>query len=246
MARDFSASYLQYADNPALDFTTEMTIAAWFNADSWAAGASEMVRKDGNYILRYEGGLSTSRFIWFDGSLVRYVEGGGAVSTGAWRHLVGQASANDAYRLYLDGTSAGGSPTTFTGASRTLTNPLLMGSNGSGAQHLDGRLAEVGIWVAVLDTAEVAALAKGCSPALIRPASLRFYAPLIRDGNDLKIGLIPSVSGTVNVVDHPRVVRRYRGFIGAAATSPPPPPAGFVQRRTHIHLGTRTGSRQVA
>jgi hypothetical protein len=53
----------------------------------------------------------------------------------------------------------------------------------------DGRTAEVGIWNAALTAAEIASLAKGMTPDKIRPQSLVFYAPLVRDLIDVRGGL---------------------------------------------------------
>ena len=55
--------------------------------------------------------------------------------------------------------------------------------------YCDGSLAEAAIWNAALSDAEVAALATGVSPLLVRPGSLVFYAPLARDLLDRVGGL---------------------------------------------------------
>lgn len=48
----------------------------------------------------------------------------------------------------------------------------------------------------VLDSAEIAALAKGFPPHLVRPAFLEFYAPLARDVRCLKGNALNALSGT--------------------------------------------------
>ena len=66
-------------------------------------------------------------------------------------------------------------------------------------------MAEVGIWNAALTAAEVASLAKGMTCDKVRPQSLVFYAPLVRDLIDQKGGLIITNNNTATVAVHPRV-----------------------------------------
>lgn len=69
----------------------------------------------------------------------------------------------------------------------------------------DGLIAEVGIWNAALTPAEVASLAKGMTCDKIRPQNLAFYAPLVRDLNTQKGGLIITNNNGATVATHPRV-----------------------------------------
>jgi hypothetical protein len=59
------------------------------------------------------------------------------------------------------------------------------------------------VWNAALTDAEVAILATGFSPKKVRPQSLVFYAPLVREVRDLVGGVALSDTGTT-VADHPR------------------------------------------
>ena len=70
---------------------------------------------------------------------------------------------------------------------------------------LTGRIAEVGIWNAALTAAEVASLADGMTCDKVRPQSLVFYAPLVRDLIDVKGGLTITNNNTATVAAHPRV-----------------------------------------
>ena len=69
----------------------------------------------------------------------------------------------------------------------------------------DGAIAEVGIWNDDLTAAEVASLAKGMTCDKIRPQSLVFYAPLVRDLIDQKGGLAITNNNAATVSNHPRV-----------------------------------------
>ncbi len=82
--------------------------------------------------------------------------------------------------------------------------PQINGRNG--ANNLSSfSTAEVGIWNAALTAAEVAALAKGMTCDKVRPQSLVFYAPLVRDLVDQKGGLTITNNNGATVANHPRI-----------------------------------------
>ena len=69
----------------------------------------------------------------------------------------------------------------------------------------DGKLAEVGIWNVALTAAEIASLAKGMTCDKVRPQSLVFYAPLVRNLQDVRGGLTITNNNTATVATHTRV-----------------------------------------
>jgi hypothetical protein len=69
----------------------------------------------------------------------------------------------------------------------------------------DGKFAEVGIWSAALTVDEIRSLSKGMTCDKVRPQSLVFYAPLVRDLIDYKGGLTITNNNTATVAVHPRV-----------------------------------------
>ena len=73
------------------------------------------------------------------------------------------------------------------------------------ASYFSGGLAETAIWNAALTGGEVASLAKGFKPTRVRPQSLVFYAPLVRDLQDLRGALTITNNNSATVADHPRV-----------------------------------------
>jgi len=73
--------------------------------------------------------------------------------------------------------------------------------------YLAGSIAETAIWNVELTAAEIASLAAGFTPDQIRPQSLQFYAPLIRNLADLRLGrTITNVNGAT-VSTHPRIIQ---------------------------------------
>jgi hypothetical protein len=67
-----------------------------------------------------------------------------------------------------------------------------------------GDFAELGMWQASLTAEEVSSLAKGMTCEKIRPQSLVFYTPLIREIQDLARGMTLTDTSTT-VSNHPRV-----------------------------------------
>jgi hypothetical protein len=127
--------------------------------------------------------------------------------TGQWQHGAAIFTSNTSRTIYLDG---GNSVTNTVSASGTPTfNKVGIGIyfNGAGSpsSYLDGRIAEVGIWNAALTAAEIASLAKGMTCDKVRPQSLVFYAPLVRDLIDQKGGLVITNNNAATVANHTRV-----------------------------------------
>jgi hypothetical protein len=67
-----------------------------------------------------------------------------------------------------------------------------------------GDFAELGMWQATLTAEEIASLAKGMTCDKIRPQSLVYYTPLIRDIQDLARGMALTNTDST-VANHPRV-----------------------------------------
>ena len=70
---------------------------------------------------------------------------------------------------------------------------------------MNGDIAEVGIWNIALTADEIASLAKGITCDKIRPQSLVFYAPLVRNLQDVKGGLTITNNNGATVSNHPKV-----------------------------------------
>jgi len=128
-------------------------------------------------------------------------------SSSVWTHACGVVSSNTSRTAYLNGASSGTNSTTVSvgapvqasiGAQRFSSFP-------TGASFTTGLIAEVGIWNAALTAAEIASLAKGMTCDKVRPQSLVFYAPLVRDLIDQKGGLTITNNNAATVANHTRV-----------------------------------------
>jgi hypothetical protein len=98
--------------------------------------------------------------------------------------------------------------TTIADATGTAFTSMAIGRRhvvGTTPNYFNGQIAEVGIWTAALTASDILSLSQGASPSLVRSDSLAFYAPLIRDLNDLRGGLAITNNNGATVVDHPRI-----------------------------------------
>jgi hypothetical protein len=124
-----------------------------------------------------------------------------AFGTSAFQHLCGVFTSTTSRRGYLDAVGVNNTQTVSTGAG---TYRIDLGSCRA-LSHVDGRIAEAAIWNAALTDAEVTSLYKGFKPYRIRPQSLVFYAPMVRNVMDCKGGLSITTTGSPAVAAHPRV-----------------------------------------
>lgn len=150
-------------------------------------------------------------------------------TTNAWNHCCAVYKNATDQRVYLNGDTANrGQNTTNINWSGnvddTAIGVLRISINYGG---FDGELAHVAAWNAELDEDEVVALSMGFSPLLVRPGSLVYYFPMLRDINDVMGtstmtadpgGGFPAVNGDVA----PAIFYPTTPQIGLAAAGAPP------------------------
>jgi hypothetical protein len=131
------------------------------------------------------------------------------ISANTWHHFCAVFGSTTSRSVYLDGankvTDSANRPAP-TGVNRVAVGvDFVSGSAGNPlAPSGTGLIAEVGIWNVALSDEDVAALAKGIPPIMIRPQNLVAYLPLIRDLIDLK-GNAFAITGSLTAADHPRM-----------------------------------------
>ncbi len=217
-----------------------LTMACWFNVTNITVGHELMAIADGasarngRFDLSASGGLAGDPIqtaIW-DSVAVDAAESTTGYSADTWHHAAGVHIDASNRTAYIDGGSAGSSVETVTPVS---IDRLRIGStaDSSPAVFTNGSIAEAAIWNVALSAAEVAILAKGYSPLLVRPSGLVFYAPLIRD---VSAGAWPELIGGVALTElntptvgvHTRVYYPSVPMIGFAAAGAPPVGGGGV------------------
>jgi hypothetical protein len=215
MAYDFNGTnqFLSIAAAPVLN--PPLTLACWFNSTNTTniqalvcINATSTVDR---HVLYARGDVAG------DPVRMQSANQGGAngnadttsgYSSGAWAHACGVVSSNNNRTAYINGGSSG----TNTTSAALSTSPVQCSIAAqrfslflNGASFASADIAEVGIWNAALTAAEIASLADGMTCDKVRPQSLVFYAPLVRDLIDYKGGLTITNNNTATVANHPRV-----------------------------------------
>jgi hypothetical protein len=127
----------------------------------------------------------------------------GAYSPSTWIHLCGVFTSVSSRSLYVNGSLVN-TNTGIAGSSNSYTR-ITIGANHTQTSFAAAQIAEVGIWNAALTADEIASLAKGMTCDKVRPQSLVFYTPLVRNLQDVKGGLTITNNNTATVAAHPRV-----------------------------------------
>lgn len=129
----------------------------------------------------------------------------GTVNFNSQNHVSAVFATATSRTGYLDGVAGVENTDSRTPTSGNL-NQVRIGSWATGNSVLmNGDISETAIWNVALTAAEITSLSKGFKPYRIRPQSLVFYAPLIRNLQDTKGALAITNNNTATVAVHPRV-----------------------------------------
>ena len=128
----------------------------------------------------------------------------GTATPGAdqWWNGLALFSSTTSRNAYVDTTASTTNP-----LSRSVTTEISIriGRRALG-NPFTGQLAEFAIWNAALNDSEINSLAKGFKPPRIRPQSLLYYVPLVRNVQEVRSGITFTASANApTVYDHPRV-----------------------------------------
>lgn len=131
------------------------------------------------------------------------------VSAGVWIHAAGTVTSATARAAYLNGGGKGTNATsrTATGINRIGAGKAL-GTGTFGPVGSNSVIAELGFWNQALTDAEIASLAAGASPMLVRPSALVAYWPLVgvnSPENNIVANNSLTITGTLPVSPHPRM-----------------------------------------
>ena len=211
MAYDFNGTnqYLSTASAPVT--AMPLTMACWHRPAQTAAARAVLAISTigGGGVGRFQ----ISQLVSPAGTTASSVTDGGtavdAVATktlvaNTWYHSAAVFTSSSNRSAFIDGSETNN---TVSNVGPTAPDQFLVGSRYAAAfgAYFDGDIAEVGIWNAALTAAEVASLADGFTCDKVRPQSLVFYAPLIRNLQDVRGGLTITNNNTATVANHPRV-----------------------------------------
>lgn len=208
---DASTQYLQHA--AAVVSGAPLTMACWFNVNDATInnGLMGIGRQavDSHYFFMGANGAIGGDPVQVQarGTTVAAAVTTAGFSANTWNHAAGVFSAADSRAVYLNGGNKGTNTTSQTPESLDRTTIGALNNGGSIIVRCSGLIAEAGIWSAALTDAEVASLADGVSPLLVRPESLVAYWPLIgRTSPEIDVvgGFGMTVTGAV-AAEHPRI-----------------------------------------
>jgi hypothetical protein len=210
MAYDFVRASSQSITAGAPVTAYPLTIATWFNRTTLTSDTLFLVSLD--FISGVEfhaiflpGNTNAVAARTFSGGNVGTGQSTTTFTTGEWNHGAGVFTNSTSRTAYLN---AGGANTNASDITPSSINNTTIGgryASGSIGNYANALIAEVGIWNAALTQPEIASLSKGMTCNLVRPQSLVFYAPLIRNLQDVKGGLTLTNNNGTAVANHPRV-----------------------------------------
>jgi len=108
-------------------------------------------------------------------------------SSGAWHHFAAVFAATNDRRAFFDGGNKGTNSSSVTPAGLDGCS-IGRACDSTPGYYTTGRIAEAAAYSAALTDAEVAVLALGICPLLVRPASLAAYWPLVRNEDQDRVG----------------------------------------------------------
>jgi hypothetical protein len=179
MARSFTSNYITTAHRGSSN-TSNCTVAAWLNPS--ALGAVDRFWFGNGLVNNNSGwGAFTSTTV-SAGNLAVYVIGAGNQSFGTgiplntWSHVAIVLGTSNAFSLYINGVFQ----STITAAAPTspVEDSCAIGGSPGFVSYYAGLMADVAFWSVVLSATEIAGLAKGIRPYVIRPGSLSLWLPL--------------------------------------------------------------------
>lgn len=192
MARDLPGSagnYISIPHNAAFSISgTALTLAAWVNPDGTGGGKvlAKLATTDtgGGYQIGVSAAPNKAYVGINDGTFPgESASGTTTLSAGTWYSIVGRKSGTGAgaLRVFLNGVQDGSASSSLSIAANTQNLVFGRYSN-SDTTMFDGKVAYGAVWNVALTDEEIAALGKGVSPLMIRPASLKGFWPLFGIG----------------------------------------------------------------
>jgi hypothetical protein len=151
----------------------------------------------------------------YQGTVSGYAGGSGnqagslsLATTGAWSAVGNLRDTTPApivtYRRTTTAATAAGTNNSGTASGNGLVY-LGLRAGGASTTAYDGRLAEIGMWGAVLTIEELDGFWQGFPARRIRPQSLVASVRLIRDLNEIRLGATVAMGTTApTVIGHPR------------------------------------------
>ena len=214
MAYNFVSTSSQYITSSSPSMSVHpTTISAWVYATNNTAGmtvlnfATNTGSNDGFRVsLAGQATNDPARVSSVLGATVSISSIGDAVLNGfnlnTWHHVCGVFTSPTLRVVYRDGVAGTNATVSIDFASLST---ISIGALRLGNTLMDGYISDVGIWSVALNTNEITSLAKGFSAKKIRPQSLTYYVPLIRNLQEYRGNIELTNNNTATIVQHNRI-----------------------------------------
>lgn len=204
MAYAFVAGSSQSITGPIPNEALPVTIVAWFNR-STSSGTNVLLSLMNSGAETWQA-MYTSGFQALRVATISNSTGFNVVVTpwaqNVWSHGAGKFASTTSRTVVLDGGTTG-TNTQFRAA--TFDELRIATYGNTSPLYFNGRLSEVAVWNADLTSDEIVSLAKGFKAYRIRPQSLLYYVPLVREVQELRSGITLTANNAPTVATHPRV-----------------------------------------
>lgn len=130
-------------------------------------------------------------------------------SANTWYHAAAVFTSTTSRTVYRDGANSATGTASVTVEVPDTTNIGVRFDGGAFGAYLNGQCAEAGVWNVALTAGEIAQLAKGLCPLMVRPDALVAYWPLYGNNSpeDDWIGDIDlTITGATKATVHPRII----------------------------------------
>jgi len=212
MARGAFSAGNYFSAPSALVASPPFTMACWWFMTGWGADYQSIMQigQSGSTDNRHNLGVGPSSDQVVS-AYSRTTAGNSSAITissadhNKWNHQCGVWRSATDRQVYFNGAGGAINTTSRTPASLNKT-AVGCQTNGSTEPCTTMRIGEAAVWNVALDDVEIAALAKGFSPGLVRPSALVEYLPLVRDLIAARRGDWVT-NGSVSVQDHCRVLQ---------------------------------------
>lgn len=211
MARSFDRASSRYLVNATTPITAvPLTMACWFQATEGSNTKHLMSIGDSAALSWFGLEATSTETIEAETGIAGSFSAAAATgnfSLNTWTHAAAVFASDTSRAAYRDGTNKG---TNAVSRIPTGLDKVTIGARNTNAvtNYMTGDIAEAAIWNIPLTDAEIALLAKGVRPIMVRPAALVAYWPLIGRASpepDLIGGYDLTLTNSPGVSAHPRI-----------------------------------------